>query len=274
MRANKYKITMTPFEICNSVILLIIAILIFMSVMWMGGILVGYGGLSSDVYYNKYKPVIIVSESMTPTIEVNSLLLLEKKDYNDLDIDDIIMFKTRAYGLVTHRIIDKADGGFITKGDNNELVDNWVVTEDMYKGTVSSIHNEVSTFITILFGNLNELNIWKVLFGFIILFVLILWFILFVKGVYDYICVYIFLKISSKKGKENVIKEYYPYLEDNISVQEITEVFDYIGKEKGLFTHLRVRYKIMKLHNSLLHSERVKCKIYNRYNGIRKEFEK
>ena len=47
----RYKINMTPFEMFNSVVLLFIAVMVFIGVMWMGGTLIGYGGLSSDTYY-------------------------------------------------------------------------------------------------------------------------------------------------------------------------------------------------------------------------------
>ena len=273
MNKTKIRVNMTPFEICNTVLLLIIAFLLFLSVMWMGGTLVGYGGLSYDTYYSKYKPMIIVSESMTPTIEVNGLILIENKDFSELEIGDIILFNTREYGLVIHRIVEETSQGFKTKGDNNKLEDNWVVTSDMYKGTVSEIHNEFAPIITFLFGDLDNLSIARLFLGFLLIALFIVFIIGIIKWCYDYVCVYYFLKKSSKKGGKNVIKEYYPFLQEDVNIDNLIDLFERIDKKQPIYKHLGSRYKIMKLHNELKENERIKRKIYCNYKNIKKELD-
>lgn len=278
---KKLKINMTPYEICNSVVLFLIATFIFVSIMWMGGTIVGYGGAGYDAWFGSKKPLIIVSESMTPTIEVNSLLMVENKPYDELKVGDIILFQTRQYGLVIHRIKEEvkiemtpeleelltSDVGFKTQGDNNELEDNWVVTSEMYKGSIASIHNEFANIITVLFGDLDQLNFWKLLLGYVIIAFVIVSLFGFIKMVYNYICIYFFLKKSRKKGVDNVIEEYYSYLNDGLVAEKekVLEIFNQIGKEKGIIRHLKLRYDLMRLHRNLVACERIKRKINYRY---------
>lgn len=272
---------MTPYEICNSIVLFLISAFIFVSIMWMGGTIVGYGGAGYDAWFGSKKPLIIVSESMTPTIEVNGLLMVENKPYEDLEVGDIILFQTRQYGLVIHRIVEEvkidmtpeleelltSDVGFKTKGDNNELEDTWVVTSEMYKGYVSSIHNEFANIITVLFGDLDQLNFWKLLLGYIIIAIVIVMLFGFLKMAYNYICIYIFLKRSKKKGVNNVIDEYYNYLNEGLVAEKekVLEIFNAIGTEKGIIKHLKLRYDLMRLHRNLIACEKIKRKINYRY---------
>ncbi len=74
----------------------------------------------------------IVSPSMTPTIKVDETVMVRRVDYKNLKKGDIITFKSsdpRLNGMViTHRIneVVKDKNGnvsFITKGDNNQFVD-------------------------------------------------------------------------------------------------------------------------------------------------------
>ncbi len=150
----------------NIVVMWVFVLFIFFITMWMGGILVGSGGYTSDAYYSKVKPTVIISGSMEPTIAVNSVILLENIDYSELELGDIIMFNTLEYGLVAHRIVEEVDSGFITKGDNNEERDNWVVTEGVYKGKVTEIYNLIAPIITFLFGDLTNIVMSKIIFGY------------------------------------------------------------------------------------------------------------
>ena len=271
-RIVRFKINMTPFEKLNTAILLFMAVMIFIGVMWMGGTLIGYGGLSSDTYYGRYKPMVIISESMTPTIEVNGLLYVEDAPFSELGLGDIIVFDTIEYGLVGHRIIKELDYGFKTQGDNNRVEDNWIVTEDMYKGRVAEIHNEYADIITLLFGDLDNLSLNKLFLGFILLAVFITFIIVMIRWCYYFIFVYYFLKKSSEKGGKNVLNEYYPYL-DNEKEDEIISLFDKLNGSKTLLQSLRLRYDILKLHNILVEEQRVKRKFKNICEIVRKDLE-
>ena len=72
------------------------------------------------------KSFIIVSESMEPTIMTNDLIFITNTSKENLEVGDIISFKTGDY-INTHRIvrIEEKNGEevYITKGDNNNSED-------------------------------------------------------------------------------------------------------------------------------------------------------
>lgn len=271
-KIEKFRINMTPFEIFNSMVLLFIAVMVFIGVMWMGGTLVGYGGLTSDTYYGEYKPMIIISESMTPTIEVNGLLLIDKTPFSELKVGDIIVFDTVQYGLVGHRIITDLGNGFRTQGDNNKVADNWIVTESMYKGKVAEIHNEWASIITILFGDLDNLNIGKLFLGFFLIAVFVVAFILFIKWVYELIFVYYFLIKKGNGDSEYIVKQYYPNLNMRINEDELKDIFKGLKyADYGFFKTLRLRYNILRLHNVLQNEQKIKRRFDYLCNIVRKD---
>ena len=91
----------------------------------------------------------IVSPSMTPTIKVNEAIMVKRTDYKELKKGDIITFKSsdsRLNGMIiTHRINDiitdsKGNIKFITKGDNNAVVDETpVLPQNVYGKVISKI---------------------------------------------------------------------------------------------------------------------------------------
>lgn len=77
---------------------------------------------------------IITSGSMSPTLEVKDLVLMQNLDV-DLQKGDIIMFETKEANMpVIHRVYSVSDGGIRTKGDAADLVDNWVLKKEQIKG--------------------------------------------------------------------------------------------------------------------------------------------
>ena len=77
--------------------------------------------------------LVIKSNSMFPNLEKNDVILIKK--CNDYKVNDIITYSYENY-LITHRIIEKNDEGFITKGDNNNSQDNDLVKLKDIKGKV------------------------------------------------------------------------------------------------------------------------------------------
>ena len=72
--------------------------------------------------------------SMEPTIETKSYISVKKSDGKDLKEGDVIVFvctDTRdiyksVYGkLITHRIVEVTDEGYVTKGDAANNIDGW-----------------------------------------------------------------------------------------------------------------------------------------------------
>ncbi len=103
-------------------ILLIIYLLIFVPSLW------------------GQKPLVVISGSMEPTLKVGGILYYEKIDINELDEGDILVYQTKEH-IISHRIVDITENGFITKGDINNSVDNYLVSDEQVlgKGTDWSI---------------------------------------------------------------------------------------------------------------------------------------
>ena len=94
------------------------------------------------------KLLVVKSNSMFPNLEKNDVILIKK--YNDYKVNDIITYNYENY-LITHRIIEKNDEGFITKGDNNNSQDNDLVKLKDIKGKVIlKINRKGKTILTLL----------------------------------------------------------------------------------------------------------------------------
>ena len=93
--------------------------------------------------YFKYYAIAIASNSMYPTFERGAVVVIKKidKDYSSLEVEDIIAYEYENR-IIAHRIkkIAEIDGTrfFYTKGDANESMDNYVVTEEMIMGTINT----------------------------------------------------------------------------------------------------------------------------------------
>ena len=58
---------------------------------------------------------VVVSGSMSPTINVNDMIIIQKQ--NEYVVGDIVTFKNKDNIVVTHRIVRVENGDFVTKGD-------------------------------------------------------------------------------------------------------------------------------------------------------------
>lgn len=83
-----------------------------------------------------FTPLAVQSESMAPTFNEGDLIIIQACDASTLETGDIITFHTiidNQYALNTHRIdsIVEANGArsYTTKGDNNEIVDQHVISD-------------------------------------------------------------------------------------------------------------------------------------------------
>ena len=87
------------------------------------------------------------SDSMYPAIMPDDLLIIEKSDINDVQVDDFIAFETHVEGveILVRRVIEVGlDNderfGVDTQGDDEESPDPWTVYSDSYLGKVSEIN--------------------------------------------------------------------------------------------------------------------------------------
>lgn len=69
-----------------------------------------------------YKPLVIISGSMEPILKVGGILYYKEIDTQEYKNNDIVVFKASKY-LISHRIVEITDDGFITKGDANKNID-------------------------------------------------------------------------------------------------------------------------------------------------------
>lgn len=97
-----------------------------------------------------FTPMTVQSDSMTPTFYSGDMIIVKSCDTSTLEVGDIICFHTiieNQYALNTHRIAEIQDNGgvrsYITKGDNNELSDQHIISDSdivgKYVGKVSNL---------------------------------------------------------------------------------------------------------------------------------------
>jgi len=99
-----------------------------------------------------YWPIIVVTGSMEPTIQVNSISICQTVTIDELEVGDIVAFNY-SNELITHRVIEKVinDNGdtiIHTKGDNNASADTIDITAKMVKGKVIKTWNSAAPIVS------------------------------------------------------------------------------------------------------------------------------
>lgn len=78
-----------------------------------------FGGVQQPAVFG-YSVAVVISGSMSGSIEVNDMVVIHEED--SYALGDVVTFRS-GKNLVTHRIVGTAEGGFITKGDANNASD-------------------------------------------------------------------------------------------------------------------------------------------------------
>lgn len=86
--------------------------------------------------------LVVLTGSMEPTIKSGEMIII--KEQTDYNVDDIVTYKEDRNLFVTHRIINKYENKYETKGDNNNLVDE-PIDKDQIEGKVI-YHSKVCGF--------------------------------------------------------------------------------------------------------------------------------
>lgn len=73
------------------------------------------------VKLGKYGILVVLTESMEPEIKQKELIVIKQMD--KYKVDDVVTFLDWSDTLITHRIRQIDEYGFIARGDNNEVVD-------------------------------------------------------------------------------------------------------------------------------------------------------
>lgn len=69
-----------------------------------------------------HKPLVVVSGSMEPSLKIGSILYYHQTELNNIDENDILVFQSKDH-IISHRVVEKLNNGFITKGDANNSAD-------------------------------------------------------------------------------------------------------------------------------------------------------
>lgn len=93
-----------------------------------------------------YSTAIVISGSMSPAIEVDDMVVIHREDAYSRG--DIITYKDGA-SLVTHRIHEIMEDGYITKGDANNTADG-TISPDSVVGRVVTVIPKVGKLISFL----------------------------------------------------------------------------------------------------------------------------
>ena len=104
-----------------------------------------------------FKSYWVISASMETEYQVGCLVYVKQDDVDSINTGDVITFHISENNLVTHRVVEKDSirGGFITKGDANEVNDGGLVTYDSVVGKVMfdiPMLGYVSSFMSSLYG--------------------------------------------------------------------------------------------------------------------------
>ena len=79
---------------------------------------------------------VILSGSMEPSMSIGDLVIVHReKEYR---VGDIVVFDSGGLS-VTHRILEKAQEGFVTKGDANNVPDKELLSENHIIGRVAVV---------------------------------------------------------------------------------------------------------------------------------------
>jgi signal peptidase len=96
-----------------------------------------------------YFPLVVLSDSMTPTLQSGDLVIYQKKTADSISEGDIVAFydPDSSNMIVTHRIVGMEEYGFKTKGDANNAEDLSTVPNEnlvgIYKARIPNLGNAV-----------------------------------------------------------------------------------------------------------------------------------
>ena len=96
------------------------------------GVLAVVTGLLSLIVILDMDPYVVVSGSMEPALPVGSVCIVDCQQRSP-DKGDIISYKA-GEGIVTHRVIEVTEDGYVTKGDANDTKDPGIVKEKQIFG--------------------------------------------------------------------------------------------------------------------------------------------
>jgi signal peptidase len=130
------KIVKKVFKYLGNIIFALIIVVVILSI---------YGNIQAKgrewvvPTVGKYRWMTVLSGSMKPVFNPGDLIVDKKVNTNDLKVGDVVTYMYGGNFLSTHRIVeiskdDKGKPAFKTKGDNNNAVDNQVISSNAIVG--------------------------------------------------------------------------------------------------------------------------------------------
>ena len=143
-------------------------------------------GEQPSIFGNKF--FIVLTGSMSPSIEVGDLVLVKNVNPEDINQNDVITFASSSSdNITTHRVKEVLNEenniSYITQGDANNAEDPIPVESELLLGKVNKVIPKVGTILLWI-----QNNIMKVLLGVIVVI----------------ICIFSFNKFKYKANKEKV----------------------------------------------------------------------
>ena len=81
-----------------------------------------------------FTPLVVTTGSMEETIGAGDVIII--KEQQSYELGEIVSFRDSYENIVTHRIVGRNSGGFITKGDANNAEDDELLQADKIIGKV------------------------------------------------------------------------------------------------------------------------------------------
>lgn len=83
-----------------------------------------------------FRSYTVLSGSMEPEFYPGDMVITQHKGKADIKVNDIVTYRDNEGVIITHRIVEETDEGYITKGDNNNVNDAEVLKEENIIGEV------------------------------------------------------------------------------------------------------------------------------------------
>ena len=261
--------TYTIYGICLSIFFIFLFSVV--------GLFISSNGNPNQMFLFNSRPTIIITGSMEPAIQVNSIVMLEPVKYEDIEVGDVIRYTSYRGFSVLHRVIAKNNSYVVTQGDANAKPDEFVVTRDQITGRVKSIHNEVVPIITTILGRFEYGNMWgsvaRMGAGFLglalVVFVLIVCFIVIFEMITTH---YFFKKYNSKLiESSNYWQQKVPSIDgENLLLEKYLECY----KNSNFIMKIILAFKFRRYYNGLCNIEREALKTEKRIKTLTKHFNK
>ena len=148
-------------KILTSIIMIILCSILFVS----GVILINSYAKPNEVpSFFGWKPFIVLSGSMETQIMTGDVVVVKEIDAKKLKENDIIAFKEDNNIVITHRIIEiikdeNGDTKYKTKGDNNNIEDNYEIKKEEILGKVCFHIKKIGNIVSYIKSRKGFINV-------------------------------------------------------------------------------------------------------------------